>query len=416
MSHLFLIDRIKHTWDDNAIKLKNHIDTHKLNVEHFVHSMVVASNSLSDLQHIAEQFFGTIIANFRLYIISPIESLFQRSATSEKLPSLDIMGRYSFTDSNSYGDGIVVANIDDGVYEKHPEFRDRYLGYWFGINSNTGVAELRTSSGEWVSEHGTHTMGTLCGKTVGFAPNAKFTFLKLFNSEGADLGDMFKLVDLCLAKFKENPVAYPLPHVFNCSFGSDIPPNTDLTDPTFIEYASALQHMYESVKPYGSLFMFAAGNSGASGNPIELPSFFNNSFSVGSLAIKDGNNFQLSRFSSYGTCIESNDASNKISNSCPVLVCPGEDILSSVPLNYSLTGYASLSGSSMATPASCGVIASMFSFLIAKGLTRLQAYQRIRAHLCNDASYRKAPVGSRDGYGRGLLQYSTFATALLEGQ
>jgi subtilisin family serine protease len=415
MSHIFLLDRLKHTWDDNAVKLKAHIDEHKLDVDHLIHSMVVSSNSLTDLQHIAEQFFGTIVVNFRLYIIAPIQALFQHSAI-DKLPSLNIMGRYAFTDSNSYGDGIVVANIDDGVYEKHPEFSDRYLGYWFGINSDTGVAEMRTRPGEWVSEHGTHTMGTLCGKTVGFAPNAKFTFLKLFNNSGADLMDMFKLVDLCLAKFKENPVAYPLPHVFNCSFGSDVPAGTDLNDPTFTAYASALQHMYDSVREYGSLFLFAAGNSGAAGNPIELPSFFNNSLSVGSIGIKDGQNFQLSSFSSFGTCLESNDAIDKISNSCPVMCGAGEDVLSSVPPNYSLTGYAKLSGTSMATPSICGVIASMYSFLIAKGLTRLQAYQRIRNHLCDDASYRKAPVGAADGYGRGLLQYSTFAIALLEGQ
>lgn len=411
MNHIFLLDRIKHSWEDNAVKLKEHIEAHKLDCEHLVHSMVVTSNSIDNLKHIAEQFFGTIVVNFRLYLINPIEALFNHNAV-EHLPSLDLIGRYTFTDPNSYGNNVVVANIDDGVYEEHPEFYDRYLGYWFGINESTGAAEMNTCPGKWVSEHGTHTMGTLCGKTVGCAPKARFTFLKLFNSAGADLSDMFKLVDLVLAKFKEDPVAYPLPHVFNCSFGSDLPSGINMNDPAITSYATALQHMYDSVRQYGSLFVFAAGNSFQNGNPIELPSYFNNSISVGSVATTADKNFKLSSFSSYGRCIESNDALDKITDNCPLMIGPGEDILSSVPPNFSLTMYAKLSGTSMATPIICGLICCMFSYMMARGLSRLETEQRIFKHLKDPASYRAA--NSSVGTGLGLLQFTTFSTAIRE--
>lgn len=410
MSHIFLLNPRKNNLDNISQLIQGQIVKNHLACQYFEQSMVIVSDQLQDLIKLTNEFIGRIIENFRLHIIAPIANQVQPHS-SKNLESLAILGRYDFTDTTSYGNGVIVANIDDGVYNNHPEFKSRYIGHWFGINTITGDAEVRTGNGEWVSEHGTHTMGTMCGTSVGTATKAQFTFLKLFNSSGADLMDMFKLVNLVLQKYSEDPVTYPLPHVFNCSFGSEIPDGTSINDPILQNYAFALQHMYDAVRPYGSIFLFAAGNSASSGNPIGLPAFFNNTFSIGSVSLQ-GNVFQRSTFSSYGSCIESGDDEiDKVSITCPVLVAPGEAITSTVPPFYSLTGYSKLSGTSMATPAIAGMIACMFSYLASKGISRSDAGGRIFRCLMNQSSYR-TNAGQND-IGYGLLQFLQFSQILL---
>jgi subtilisin family serine protease len=399
MSHILLLDHAKATMQKLGETVGNIIREKELQCHHFFHAMAVSSDHLPDLQILSKHTHGKIISNLRVYSINP------HSKTPHDQPiiqreNLKAVGRYDYTNPNSYGNGIVVANIDDGVYTTHPEFKDRYLGYWFGIDSKTGKAVINTTPGKWVSEHGTHTMGTMCGKTVGVLNQAKFTFMKLFNSGGADLMDMFKLVDLLLTKYNENPEQYPLPHVINCSFGTDMPDGLPLTSPVYAQYSVALQHMYDAFHQYGCLFLFAAGNSGEDGNPIEMPAFFNNSISVGSVATQSNGSLVPSTFSSYGPCLNAHDIPiDTIGKTCPLFAAPGEDVLSSVPPDFSLGGYAKLSGTSMATPCAAGIVGAIYSILLANGTTRLEAHKKIFDAIRKTSTFKDLNNPTQCGFG-----------------
>jgi len=89
-----------------------------------------------------------------------------------------LSGRHIAYRRGFYGQGIKIAVLDTGVDSTHPEIKDN-------IVEVLNYTDMRT--GEDDSGHGTHVCGTLVGKTVGIAPQAKIVSARVLTPMGGDV-------------------------------------------------------------------------------------------------------------------------------------------------------------------------------------------------------------------------------------
>lgn len=89
-------------------------------------------------------------------------------------------------DAGYDGTGIIVGNMDTGVYVSHAALIGKWTGDWY--DAVNGQPAPYDDHG-----HGTHTMGTTCGgdgngsftNDIGVAPGCQFMAAKCFNSSGS---------------------------------------------------------------------------------------------------------------------------------------------------------------------------------------------------------------------------------------
>lgn len=99
----------------------------------------------------------------------------------EKLPEGELdwsLERINVTEGwkKNKGKGVKILLIDTGVDSSHEEFSESFeMGYNFFERSN----DVTDKEG-----HGTHVAGLLTGKTTGVAPNAKLTVMKVLSDYG----------------------------------------------------------------------------------------------------------------------------------------------------------------------------------------------------------------------------------------
>lgn len=231
------------------------------------------------------------------------------------------------------GQGVVVAVLDTGVDINHEDLKnniwtntsdDNQDGYvddihgWNFVDDNNDVMDR--------DGHGTHVSGSIAAErndkgATGVAYNAKIMPVKVLDDNGSGSYDNIS-----------KGIYYAVDHgadIINLSLGGG-GGNKMMQDA--LEYASNK----------GVIVVMAAGNSGAS-SPI-YPARYAEKTGVAVGAVdRDGS---LASFS--------NRAGNK---ELTYVTAPGVSIYSTVPDN----GYASYSGTSMATPHAVGVIALMLS-------------------------------------------------------
>ncbi|MDP2692984.1 MAG: S8 family peptidase [bacterium] len=218
------------------------------------------------------------------------------------------------------GAGIKVAVIDTGIDADHPDLAVNIKG---GINF---VAKGRRGAdpSKWDDDngHGTHVAGTIAGVNntigvVGVAPNAQLYAVKSLDSRGSGyLSDIIAGLEWAVANNMD---------VVNMSLGttSDIQAFHDAVDATY----SA-----------GVVLVAAAGNSGdgdPNTNNVEYPAKYLSVIAVGATDISDGSPY----WSSDGEEVE--------------VSAPGVNIYST----YKGGVYATMSGTSMASPHVAGVVA-----------------------------------------------------------
>ena len=191
---------------------------------------------------------------------------------------------------------VVVAIVDTGVNYNHEFLRDRILSGGDLIDNDDNPMDE--------NNHGTHCAGIVVNNTP---ENVKILPVRVFNKKGTS---SFLLIAEGIKWAADNGA-----NIISMSFcGRNYDNNTIIEDA--VNYATEK----------GCLCVAAAGNESDNANNYS-PANCANAFTVASLDKSD----KLSSFSNYGTCVD--------------VAMPGEKIYSSV-----ITGYAKLSGTSMATP------------------------------------------------------------------
>jgi subtilisin family serine protease len=248
-------------------------------------------------------------------------------------PSLDVsvpqIGAPEAWAAGFTGAGVTVAVLDTGVDRTHPDLAGK-------------VAASRNFTGEADDDlvgHGTHVASTIVGSGAasggryrGVAPDATLLSGKVCSRGGCPESAM-----IAGAQWAVDAGA----RVVNLSVGG---PDTPEIDPVegAVDRLSAER---------GTLFVVAAGNAGPDEGTVESPASATGALAVG--AVDDGD--QVAEFSSRGPRL--GDGGLK-----PEVTAPGVGIVAARARHGSLgdpadDGYASMSGTSMATPHVAGAAA-----------------------------------------------------------
>ncbi|MGC4894939.1 S8 family serine peptidase [Micromonospora sp. DT31] len=272
------------------------------------------------------------------------------------------------------GAGVVVGSSDSGVDGRHPDLAAGFRG---GDDSWYDPWEGRRAPADR-GGHGTHTLGSAVGRGgIGVAPGARW--LGCVNLD-RNLGSPARYLDclqFMLAPFP--PGGNPLvdgrperaPDVLTNSWGC---PPLEGCDPAALRAATA------ALTAAGILVVAAAGNTGPSCRSIvDPPAPYPDVLTVGAV----DRDRSVTDFSSRGPAP---DGATK-----PDLVAPGAGVLSAMPGG----GYATLDGTSMATPQVAGVVALMWS----ANPALLGDLDRTRAILRETATPVPPPGGRTDDCG-----------------
>ncbi|MFS0639134.1 S8 family peptidase [Mesobacillus foraminis] len=220
--------------------------------------------------------------------------------------------------SETKGQGITVAILDTGCDTDHPDLKDRIIGGRNFTQDDGGKSEIY----EDYNGHGTHVAGTIAASlnntgVAGVAPEANLLILKVLGKNGSGQYDwIIKAIDYAISQKVD---------IISMSLGGP-------------EDVKELHDIIKKAVNQNILVVCAAGNEGDgedSTDELGYPGCYNEVISVGAI--------DLERQSS-----EFTNSNNQVD-----LVAPGEKITST----YLNGTYASLSGTSMATPHVSGALA-----------------------------------------------------------
>lgn len=274
------------------------------------------------------------------------------SAPQEPLWNLEMLGAPRvWEEFNVRGQGIVVGQSDSGVQLTHPELADSYRGVLPDGEIDNDYAWLDPWFGDSFPTddfgHGTHTLATAVGNTVGVAPDAGWIACKNLARGIGNIGYYLDCLQFMLAPYPQDgdPWSDGDPtrsaHVLNNSWGC--PADMEGCDP------QALQPAMEALRSAGIFVVVAAGNDGPECSSINsAPAIYDSVFSAGAVD-RFG---RVVGFSSVGPVLV--DGSMRLK---PDIVAPGHEILSAYPRN----SYYIASGTSMAGPHVAGVVALLWS-------------------------------------------------------
>lgn len=276
--------------------------------------------------------------------------------------------------SKTSGEGINVYVLDTAGFTNHPDLISNYLGGKNFTNSNT----IRDLNG-----HGTHCAGIISASQnnigmVGVAPKSKVYLIKVLSDNGS--GAIKYIEDglqYCIDSLQaENPA-----HIVSMSLGGDYPMGNKIE--------LLIKKLYELNIPV----VCAAGNSGREG--INYPAKYKETIAIGAF----DESGRLANFSTTGSELD--------------FVAPGVDIYST----WVNDSYASISGTSMATPFVAGIIALMLSKHKKQeeqtGFNDCKTVADIKNHLIKH-SIDQGKIGKDKNWGYGIIDVENLIESKLD--
>ncbi len=252
-----------------------------------------------------------------------------------------------WTEFGVRGQGVTIGQSDSGVDWKHPEVRAAYRGGEGDHDYNWLDPWTHTGEPTDYGGHGTHTLGSILGETVGVAPDATWYACANLQRNLGNPALYLACMQFMLAPYPQNgdPFTDGDPtrsaNVLNNSWGC--PEEYEGCDP------ESLLPAVRALRTAGIFVVASAGNDGPACNTVRDPiAIYDESFSVG--AVDQANN--LAPFSSAGPVTVDGSGRTK-----PDILAPGVDVLSAIPGD----GYTEYSGTSMAGPHVAGVVALLWS-------------------------------------------------------
>jgi hypothetical protein len=245
------------------------------------------------------------------------------------------------------GKGIIIGQSDSGADGGHPEVSAQYLGKQDPNAAAWFDPWFHSAQPVDIGGHGTHTLATALGKSVGVAPGAEWIGCVNLARNLGNPGYYLDCMQFMLAPFPQNgdPFKDGRPeqgaNVLNNSWGCPVVEGCDAN--TFLPAVKALEDA-------GIFVVVSAGNDGETGcgSVDDPPAIYQQIFAVGAIDSQK----RVASFSSLGPVTL--DGSNRIK---PDLAAPGDQVLSAFPKNT----YEIESGTSMAGPHVVGTVALMWS-------------------------------------------------------
>ena len=322
-------------------------------------NVVQAKVPASTLQALAQRGdVAAIVANTPF----PLSRPKLEGAAGAKAPSFNLVatGATTLWSEGIDGTGIVVGGQDTGYEWSHPALIRSYRGHTGGspnhayawhdaIHAQVNPTDSSNPCGYERADpcdddgHGTHTMGIAVGddagaNEIGMAPGARWIGCRNMDQGWGSPATYIECAQWFLAPTDANganPNPAMAPHVINNSWGCPGFEGCDAVQTALLEQAVA------NLRAAGILFVVSAGNAGPGCNTItDAPATFPASFAIGA-ADNGGNIVSFSSRGPVGEVVK------------PDITAPGLSIRSSVPGGL----YASISGTSMASPHVAGAAA-----------------------------------------------------------
>ena len=311
------------------------------------------------------------------------------------------------------GQGIVVAGADSGVRWTHDALKPHYRG-WDGQNADHDYNwhdSIHDSVGNPCGNdspapcddagHGTHTIGTAigddgAGNQIGMAPGAKWIGCRNMDLGTGTPARYIECMEFFLAPYpigggQGDPTKAP--DITNNSWSCTTEEGCS---------ATTLQAAVEAQAAAGIMMVASAGNDGPAcgsidnGDAAGPPSYYAAAYTVGAL---DTGTDTIADFSNRGPVTI--DQSNRIK---PDITAPGTAIRSS--FNKSDSEYASLEGTSMASPHVAGAVALLWSARpgLQNNISSSRALLNSAAvHILDGICDGGPPVTPNNTYGSGRL-------------
>ena len=297
------------------------------------------------------------------------------------------------------GKGTLVFNYDTGVWPEHAAFADRFFGNLYPMSQCWDGYFSDVPNGH-VSDHGTHTLGTMAGlvketnDTIGIAFNSYWIANDFVTSTVETLPpieDMITSFEWALNPDGDITTDYDVPDVINNSWRW----YNEIDTFQCSGYTVQLMNVIEAA---GIANIFSAGNNGPNNDGVRSPQRINsnlvNTFCVGSINAND-TNYLISSFSCRGPTQCPGEGSLKM---YPEVVAPGQGIRSA----WGKDSFNTISGTSMASPHVSGAV------LLLKEAFPFLTGEEILLALYNTAN-DLGDAGEDNTYGMGMIDaYAAF--------